>query len=284
MQSGPYRLIDCLRAFDIKRSTYYDQVISRKTRARKEVEIKADIKSFFDLGRGSAGSRSIVQHLRNDTDHTAGRFKIRRMMKEMGLVSCQQKSHKYKVNSKEKPNIPNLLNREFNVDAPNQVWCGDITYIWCGTRWCYLAVIIDLFSRSTIGWAMTNNPDTDLCISALDMAYSSRGRPKGVMFHSDQGVQYSSHSYGQRLWRYQMQQSMSRRGNCWDNAVMERVFRSLKSEWIPEYGYETINEAKKDIGYYLMRHYNELRPHSFNDGLPPNESERVYYRNVSGIS
>ncbi len=162
MQSGSYRLIDCLRAFDIKRSTYYDQVISRKTRARKEVEIKADIKSFFDLGRGSAGSRSIVQHLSNDTDHTAGCFKIRRMMKEMGLVSCQQKSHKYKVNSKEKPNIPNLLNREFNVDAPNQVWCGDITYIWCGTRWCYLADIIDLFSRSTIGWAMTNNPDTDL--------------------------------------------------------------------------------------------------------------------------
>ncbi len=141
--------------------------------------------------------------------------------------------------------------------APNQVWCGDITYIWTGDKWSYLAVVIDLYSRRVIGWSMSNSPNTELTLEALEMAHRVRGEPKGVMFHSDQGCQYANIEYRQRLWRYQMIQSMSRRGNCWDNTPMERVFRSLKSEWIPEIGYANLDQAIKDISYYLMTYYND---------------------------
>ena len=108
------------------------------------------------------------------------------------------------------------------------------------------------------------------------MAYESRGKPQGVIFHSDQGTHYTSIKFRQRLWCYQITQSMSRRGNCWDNAPMERFFRSLKTEWIPTVGYGNFNEAKKEIARYIMAYYNEIRPHTYNAGISPNESELRY--------
>lgn len=147
-------------------------------------------------------------------------------------------------------------------------------YVWTGKQWAYLAVIIDLYARRVIGWAVSRLPDSALTIKALNMAYSLRGKPTGVMFHSDQGCQYSSLAYQQQLWRKRFVQSMSRRGNCWDNAPMERVFRSYKSEWMPKEGYRNLDEAIKDIGYYLMSYYNEQRPHSYNGGLTPVQVEK----------
>ncbi len=194
-------------------------------------------------------------------------------MKEAHLISKQPGSHNYKQATVERPDIPNLLAREFTVDAPNQVWCGDITYIWAGQRWCYLAVVIDLYCRRVVGWAMSESPDSALVTKALSMAYEQRGNPSGVMFHSDQGSQYGSRHFRQNLWRYRMIQSMSRRGNCWDNAPMERLFRSLKSEWVSATGYASFAEATKDISYYLMSYYNWERPHSYNDGLSPAKAE-----------
>ncbi|MBQ4848498.1 DDE-type integrase/transposase/recombinase, partial [Pseudoalteromonas sp. MMG005] len=117
--------------------------------------------------------------------------------------------HAYKVTVNERPDIPNQLNREFDVHSQNQVWCGDITYIWTGQKWSYLAVVIDLYARRTIGWAMSEKPDTALTIKALDRSYEQRGKPRGVMFHSDQGCQYSSTKFRQRLWRYQITQSVT---------------------------------------------------------------------------
>lgn len=157
----------------------------------------------------------------------------------------------------------------------NQVWCGDITYIWTGSAWHYAAVVIDLHIRRVIGWSMSHRPDAELAARALDMTYELRGKPKGVMFHCDQGSQYGAGKFRQRLWRYKMIQSMSRRGNCWDNSPMERVFRSLKSEWMPSTGYHSINEAKRDVGFYLMNYYNWERPHQFNSGLPPARAEEL---------
>uniref|UniRef100_UPI0025D18DE9 IS3 family transposase n=1 Tax=uncultured Alteromonas sp. TaxID=179113 RepID=UPI0025D18DE9 len=151
-----------------------------------------------------------------------------------------------------------------------------------GSAWHYAAVVIDLHTRRVIGWSMSHRPDAELAARALDMAYELRGKPKDVMFHSDQGSQYAARKFRQRLWRYKMTQSMSRRGNCWDNSPMERVFRSLKSEWIPSTGYCSINEAKRDVGYYLMNYYNWERPHQFNDGLPPAKAEELA-KKVSGF-
>jgi len=144
-----------------------------------------------------------------------------------------------------------------------------------GVRWAYLALVIDLYARKPVGWAISLPPDSQLKMAALDLAYQSRGKPTSVMFHSDQGCQYTSREYRQRLWRYQINQSMSRHGNCWDNSPMERFFRSLKSVWIPEFGYATFEQAKQDIIKYLIGYYSEDRPHQHNGGLTPNEAEKL---------
>lgn len=162
-----------------------------------------------------------------------GRWLAGRLMKELGLVSCQQPTHRYKRGGHEHVAIPNYLERQFAVTEPNQVWCGDVTYIWTGKRWAYLAVVLDLFARKPVGWAMSFSPDSRLTMKALEMAWETRGKPGGVMFHSDQGSHYTSRQFRQLLWRYQIRQSMNRRGTCWDKSPMERFFRSLKNEWMP---------------------------------------------------
>ncbi|EFW53610.1 lytic transglycosylase, catalytic [Shigella boydii ATCC 9905] len=180
--------------------------------------------------------------------------------------------------------IPNYLERQFAVTEPNQVWCGDVTYIWTGKRWAYLAVVLDLFARKPVGWAMSFSPDSRLTMKALEMAWETRGKPGGVMFHSDQGSHYTSRQFRQLLWRYQIRQSMSRRGNCWDNSPMERFFRSLKNEWMPVVGYVSFSEAAHAITDYIVGYYSALRPHEYNGGLPPNESENRYWKNSNSVA
>ncbi|HFH3372132.1 IS3 family transposase [Pseudomonas aeruginosa] len=255
-------------AFDVARSCYYVHRLRRRRVDARRVALRSQVNQLFSQSRGSAGSRSILGMLREE-GVTIGRFRVRRLMRELGLVSKQPGSHAYKQATVERPDIPNRLNREFATEHPNQVWCGDITYVWAQGRWHYLAAELDLL----IGWAFSAKPDAELVIKALDMAYEQRGRPQQVLFHSDQGSQYASRLFRQRLWRYRMQQSMSRRGNCWDNSPMERLFRSLKSEWVPSTGYLTAQEAQRDISHYLMHRYNWIRPHQFNDGLPPAVAE-----------
>ncbi|EMD6025940.1 IS3 family transposase [Pseudomonas aeruginosa] len=259
-------------AFDVARSCYYVHRLRRRRVDARRVALRSQVNQLFSQSQGSAGSRSILGMLREE-GVTIGRFRVRRLMRELGLVSKQPGSHAYKQAMVERPDIPNRLNREFATEHPNQVWCGDITYVWAQGRWHYLAAVLDLHTRRVIGWAFSAKPDAELVIKALDMAYEQRGKPQQVLFHSDQGSQYASRLFRQRLWRYRMQQSMSRRGNCWDNSPMERLFRSLKSEWVPSTGYLTAREAQRDISHYLMHRYNWIRPHQFNDGLPPAVAE-----------
>ncbi|HBN9861388.1 TPA: IS3 family transposase, partial [Pseudomonas aeruginosa] len=259
-------------AFDVARSCYYVHRLRRRRVDARRVALRSQVNQLFSQSRGSAGSRSILGMLREE-GVTIGRFRVRRLMREPGLVSKQPGSHAYKQATVERPDIPNRLNREFATEHPNQVWCGDITYVWAQGCWHYLAAVLDLHTRRVIGWAFSAKPDAELVIKALDMAYKQRGKPQQVLFHSDQGSQYASRLFRQRLWRYRMQQSMSRRGNCWDNSPMERLFRSLKSEWVPSTGYLTAQEAQRDISHYLMHRYNWIRPHQFNDGLPPAVAE-----------
>lgn len=205
-------------------------------------------------------------------------------MKELGIASCQSPAHKYQRGGNEHVEIPNLLDRQFAVTAPNSVWCGDVTYIWTGKRWAYLAVVLDLFARKPVGWAMSFSPDSGLTVKALQMAWEMRGRPQGVMFHSDQGSHYTSRKYRQALWRYRITQSLSRRGNCWDNSPMERFFRSLKTEWVPTTGYESFIEAQSAIIRYITEYYSAIRPHWYNGGLTPNESERLFCEQSNAVA
>ena len=252
----------------VPRSCFYAY---RQRQVRVDVErmtLKDKVKVLFRKSRGSAGSRTLVAQL-NGKGAEVGRFKVRSMMRELGLRSKQPGPPPYKHAKVERLDIPNHLDRQFSVSRPNRVWCGDITYIWAGRGWVYLAVVLDLFARRVVGWALSHRLDANLAIRALDHAYLQRGRPDKVMFHSDQGGQYVSQAFRHRLWRYQIKQSMSRRGNCWDNAPMERVFRSLKCEWIPKGGYHNVDLARQDITDYLMGYYNQHRPHTYNGGLSP---------------
>lgn len=236
------------------------------------MRLRIKVTEIFNKSRQSAGSRTIVKKM-HEANEEVGRYKIRRVMKEAGLISKQPKPAVYKVAKTEHLEIPNHLGRKFDVEQPNQVWCGDITYVWSQNRWTYLAVVLDLYTRRIVGWDLSERPDAKLVVKALTMAYQLRGEPSGIMFHSDQGSQYASKLFRQYLWRYRIKQSMSRRGNCWDNAPMERVFRSYKSEWMPEEGYRTFAAAKKDIGHYLMDYYNGYRPHQHNGGIAPAVAE-----------
>ncbi|MFQ1712964.1 IS3 family transposase [Aeromonas veronii] len=279
-EQAPITLVCC--AFDVPTSCFYDYLARRRTINRERMQQRCELRRLFKASRNSAGSRALMSMMR-ELGYQIGRFKVRNLMKEAGLVSKQPGAHRYQVARSERPDIPNLLAREFDVQQPNQVWCGDITYVWAGGRWHYLAAVLDLYTRRVVGWAMSDKPDAELAIKALEMAYQQRGCPSGVLFHSDQGCQYGSRAFRQRLWRYRMTQSMSRRGNCWDNAPMERLFRSLKSEWLPAMGYMSLREAKRDISYYLMDYYNWRRPHQHNDGMTPAKAE-VRPNQVSGFS
>jgi putative transposase len=205
-------------------------------------------------------------------------------MKALGLSSCQPGKHAYRKSTQEHINLPNILERQFAVTEPDQVWCGDITYIWTGQKWSYLAVVLDLFARKPVGWAISPVADTELIINALEMAWESRNKPAGLMFHSDQGSQYTSLKFRQLLWKKQIKQSVSRRGNCWDNSPMERFFRSLKSEWIPEGGYGTPETARQEVNRYIMGYYSTFRPHQYNGGLTPDESERRYHATYKTVA
>jgi len=156
------------------------------------------------------------------------RYRASSDMKQLGLVSTQLPTHRYEKASQPHSNIPNTLDREFSPTEPNQVWCGDVTYIWMGRRWPYLAIVLDLFARKPVGWALSNSLNSELTASASTMAYESRKRPEGVLFHSDQSSHYTSLKFRQRL-AISHAIKYERLGNCWDNSPMEGFFRSLNT-------------------------------------------------------
>ena len=235
------------------------------------------------MSNGSAGARSIAKIVSNMGEPLT-RYRAGRRMKLLGIVSSQLPEHRYRKAEQPHVAIPNELDRQFSVQHPNRVWTGDITYVWTGKRWAYLAVVLDLYARKPVGWSLSLSADSNLTKQALKMALETRGEPEGLLFHSDQGSQYTSIQYRQMLWRYQIKQSLSRKGNCWDNAPMERFFRSLKTEWIPETGYRSFVEAKEQITHYIVGYYSRYRPHSNNDGLTPNEQEETYWKTYKTVA
>ena len=271
------------QVFGVHRSSYRAWRDRDRTPCEAEQALQEQVIEAHETSNGSAGARTIASMV-TQAGIPLSRYRASRRMKQLGLVSTQPPSHGYKKADQPHLDIPNLLDREFDVEEPNQVWTGDITYLWSGARWAYLAVVIDLFSRKPVGWAISLSPNTDLVKKALTIAYESRGKPSGVMFHSDQGCQYTSLRFRQLLWSYQMKQSLSRRGNCWDNAPTERFFRSLKTEWVPEIGYPCFASAKQSVTNYMVGYYSALRPHKHNGGLPPNAAEKAYWKTQKTVA
>ncbi|EFL9911857.1 IS3-like element ISEc31 family transposase, partial [Escherichia coli] len=270
--SDSHSVVSLCSALEIHRSSYRYWRKRRDTVNPARVRLCSEIRRAWNQSRGSAGARTLAEML-TQNGVPMSRYRAGRLMKYLNLSSCQPGKHQYKNARQEHTCLPNLLERQFAVPEPDRVWCGDITYIWAGNRWCYLAVVMDLFARRVIGWSLSANADTALISSALRMAYEVRGQPRDVMFHSDQGSQYTGLKYQQLLWRYRIKQSVSRRGNCWDNSPMERFFRSLKTEWVPTDGYTGKDVARQQISSYILNYYNSVRPHHYNGGLTPEESE-----------
>ena len=197
-------------------------------------------------------------------------------MRENGIVAIRTRKYKVTTDSNHTLAVaPNLLDRDFSATAPNQKWAGDITYIWTSEGWLYLAVILDLYSRRIVGWAVSNRMKRDLAIRALDMAVALRQPPKGCIHHTDRGSQYCSHDYQNRLKKHGFEISMSGKGNCCDNAVVETFFKTLKAEFIWRSTWQTRRQTEIALFEYINGFYNPRRRHSTLGGKSPLAFEKV---------
>jgi len=250
------------KVMEVSRSGFYDYLDSFKgSDDPGEVALKARTAAIFKEHRGQYGSRRILKQLKAES-HQIGRYKVRRLMRGLGLKAKAPKRYKVTTDSRHSfPVAPNILNRKFDVDKPDTFWTADITYVWTLEGWLYLAVVLDLYSRQIVGWAIDKRMKKQLALDALAMAYWRRKPPIGLLHHSDRGSQYACHDYRKRLNQYDMMASMSRKGNCWDNAPTERFFRSLKSERLSYYRFVTRQSAEMQILDYIS-YYNSIRLHS----------------------
>lgn len=252
------------RMMNVSQSAYYawnESTPKRQQREQEEMMVANKLRQLFNDSRCVYGSRRLTNILKTQGIQV-GRHKVRRLMQDLSLVVRYPKRFKVTTDSRHSESVsPNTLDRQFSVSQPNQVWTTDITYVWTLQGWLYVAVVIDLFSRHVVGWAMDNHMKTSLCVSALQMAFWRRKPAKGLIHHSDRGSQYASKEYREHLAIMGMEQSMSRKGNCWDNAPTERFFRSLKYEQLHYERFRTVAEAKLSVIDYLA-FYNGKRIHS----------------------
>lgn len=264
------------KTFKISRSGYYAWRRCPVSRREKEnAELLPRIKEAYIKSRCTYGSPRITDDLR-DAGIRCGKNRIARLMRENGIVAKTTRRFKATTDSKHKlPVAPNILERNFTTDAPNKVWVSDITYIWTHEGWLYLAVILDLFSRKIVGWAMDERITTDLTLKALERAVWRREPAQGLIFHSDRGSQYASEAFREALKGHGFLQSMSRKGDCWDNAVAESFFNTLKTEHVYHERFETRSEARLSVFDYIEVFYNRTRRHSTLGQRSPLDFERA---------
>jgi len=251
------------RVMRVSRSGFYDYLHRCKLApSMDELSLTAQIKGTFRQSGSTYGSRRMARQLQAQ-GRQIGRYKVRRLMRELGLEARRPRRYKITTDSRHcLPVAPNILNRQFEVAEPNRVWCADITYVWTLAGWLYLAVVMDLFSRQIIGWAMDKNMKKQLVMDALSMALWRRKPAAGLMHHSDRASQYACHDYQKLLYDWHIVPSMSRKGDCWDNAPMERFFCSLKSERLDYCRFADRTAAKMEIMDYYIAFYNANRLHS----------------------
>lgn len=231
-------------------------------RQRTDLVVLAHIKEQSRLSLGSYGRPRMTEELK-ELGLNIGHRRVGRLMRENGIRVERSKKYKVTTDSNHAFNIaPNLLNRDFHADAPNQKWAGDISYVWTHEGWLYLAVILDLHSRRIIGWAVSNRMKRDLAIRALKMAVALRQPPKGCIHHTDRGSQYCSHDYQKLLRQHSFKVSMSGKGNCYDNSAVETFFKTIKAELIWRRSWHTRREAELAIFQYINGFYNPRRRHS----------------------
>lgn len=264
------------RIFKISRCGYYSWKKRPLCKTKHEnIVLLKECQNIHHESHGRYGSPRIHQELKR-RNYCVGLNRVARIMRENGIRSKMRKKYKPTTNSKhENPICENILNRKFTVQAPNKVWVSDITFVYTREGWLYLCVIIDLYSRNIVGWNMGNRIDTELLIKAFLMALLKRKPGKDLIFHSDRGVQYTSKDFQKILLRNHCISSMSRKGNCWDNACAESFFHSLKTELIFHEDYKTRKDAIRSIFEYIEIFYNRKRLHSYLGYKSPLDFENI---------
>jgi putative transposase len=242
----------------------------------EEIALLERIKAISAKTEHSYGSRRLTKHLQ-DEGYDVGRFRVRRLMKQAGVsVEGRRRRGPKTTESRHGYGVaPNLLERHCDVTAPNGVWCGDVTYVWTEEGWWYTSVLLDLYSRKVVGWAMSDHIDTQLVTDALEMALGRRQPDAGLIHQSDRGSQYASHADRGMLAEHGIACSMSGKGDCLDNAVAERFFGSVKRERTSKRYYRTRQEARDDIIDYIEMFYNSWRKHSYLGYVSPNAYEKI---------
>lgn len=258
----------------VSRSGYYAwKKRPESERQKADRALAQEVEKVHQESRGRYGSPRVQAELRA-RGRKVSRKRVARLMGQKGLRARGKRRFVRTTDSRHtQPVAPNVLERNFSPGQPNCTWATDITYIWTRQGWLYLAVILDLYSRRVVGWAMSQHIDRHLVLNALDMALKSRRPPRGLLHHSDRGSQYASEDYQQLLAAYGIQCSMSRKGNCWDNAVAESFFSSLKMELVHEADFATHEQARAALFEYIEVFYNRKRRHSSLGYLSPVEFE-----------
>lgn len=262
------------RLLGVSRNGYY-QFLKKQERPGDPYhdEMLEWIQDIAKSSKNTYGSRRMKKAL-NILGYPVSRNKARKLMKEAGVKAKQIKKYKVTTNSNHKlPVFENLLNREFEVTQPDTVYAADVTYVWTQEGWLYLAVVIDLCSRRIVGWSMSSRMKAKLVCDALQMALWRRRPKAGLIHHSDRGSQYASKAFRRLLKAHGIIGSMSRKGDCWDNAVVESFFGSLKRELVQWRNYQTRYEAQQDILEYIAMFYNSTRLHSYLGYMSPNDFE-----------
>ena len=273
LQRRAVTVIQACRVLKISRSGYYSYC--HRAQATPTVcATSVKLQAAFAASGCAYGSRRLCTALQDD-GMTIGRYRVRSLMKKHQLRPVWKRKFVNTTDSKhDLPVSPNILNRQFDVAAPNQAWVSDITYIRTRSGWLYLAAVMDLYARKIVGWAMGSDMPAQLVCAALQMAIAARNPEPGLIVHSDRGSQYASAMHQAVLAKHQLIGSMSRKGNCWDNAVMERFFLNLKMERVWQRDYANHAEAMNDVADYIVGFYNSKRLHSKLGNLPPNAYEQ----------
>ncbi len=263
---------------NVSSSGYYDWLRrGQNKRLKKDEKLLEEIKQIHEVNKGRYGSPRIFHSLKNK-GIAVGKQKVERLMQEHGIKSIVKRKFKVTTDSSHSMKIkPNLVCQDFEVQAPNVLWSGDITYIQTKEGWLYLSMILDLYSRKILSWRIDESMNKDIVLKPMREAIKARKPPKNLIFHSDQGSQYASKSFQNTLKFFGVKSSMSRRGNCWDNSPSEALFGTIKKELIyPRKIYSTKAEAREEIIAYIEGYYNCKRIHSSIGYKTPIEYEMIF--------
>lgn len=258
------------KVIKVDKSSYYYWIKTGCIIKKVDIQLNELIKSIFIQGRNNYGTRRIADKLVELYGLIVSRKRISNIMKDLNLKVKMKRRYKNTTDSNHNlPIAPNVLNRDFYASNSDEKYVGDITYISTGEGWLYLATVIDLYSRKIVGWSMADTMKVSLVNDALKMAISHRNPPEGLLWHTDRGSQYASYSHKDLLKQHGIVQSMSRKGNCWDNAVAESFFKTLKSDLIYKTYFYTKKQAQHEIFEYIEFYYNRTRSHSYLGNLSP---------------